>query len=262
MVPFVHSVWLSFFSWNGMTPAHFVGTSNYSSIFGDSVLLHSFIHAFELIVFFGLIPTLIGLFIAGILARTNVRGFSAISTILFLPKVIALTAVAVAWRELLAPNGLVNAALQAVGLGSLTQPWLGSFTWALPSVGLMGTWVSYGLAMVLFIAGVQRIPLSLYDAARVDGAGALHEFLTVTLPGLRNEMVVALLLTTSGALSSFDLVYVATSGGPGTSTLVPAYYIYSEAFLVGQIGAAAAMGVLLAALIFVIAFAITRLGDR
>ena len=113
---------------------------------------------------------------------------------------------------------------------------------------------------VLFIAGVQKIPATLYDASRVDGAGALREFLTVTVPGLRHEIVVALVLTTSGALGSFDLVYVATSGGPGTSTTVPAWFIYTQAFVVGQIGAAAALGVLLTLLIFAVTFLITRVG--
>ena len=94
----------------------------------------------------------------------------------------------------------------------------------------------YGLAMVLFTAGVQKIPPSLYDAARVDGAGPVREFLAVTLPGLRGEIAVALTLTTITALRNFDLVYITTGGGPGDATSVPALEVYDRAFQSGQVG--------------------------
>ena len=119
-----------------------------------------------------------------------------------------------------------------------------------------------GLALVLFMAGVQRIPQSLYDAARVDGAGPVREFFAVTLPNLRGEIAVALTLTTIAALRNFDLVYITTQGGPGNATSVPAFEVYNRAFQTGRIGSAAAVGVTLALLIFVIAFAITRIADR
>ena len=166
-------------------------------------------------------PIVIGLALAAAMARTRVRGLTAFRTILFLPQVVALVVVGVMWRMIYAPDGgLLNNALGAIGLGG--QDWLGDFELALPAVGLVGTWVTYGLAMVLFAAGVQKIPQSLYDAARVDGAGPLREFVAVTLPGLRFELGVALTLTTIAALRTFDLVYVTTGGGPGDATTVPA----------------------------------------
>ena len=94
----------------------------------------------------------------------------------------------------------------------------------------------FGLCMVLFLAGIQKIPLSLYEAARVDGAGPVREFFAVTLPGLRSELAVALTLTTIMALRSFDLVYVATNGGPGSSTTVPGVLVYRNAFSNGAVG--------------------------
>ena len=165
------------------------------------------------------------------MSRTRVRGLALFRTVLFLPQVIALVVVAVMWRMIYEPDGgLINEGLRAIGLGGLAQNWLGSFSLALPSVGLIGTWVMYGLAMVLFTAGVQKIPQSLYDAARMDGAGPVREFFAVTLPGLRNEIAVALTLTTIQALRSFDLVYITTGGGPGDSTTVPAFEVYNRAF--------------------------------
>ena len=190
------------------------------------------------------------------MSRTRVRGLALFRTVLFLPQVIALVVVAVMWRMIYQPDGgLLNQGLRAIGLGGLTQDWLGSFSLALPSVGLIGTWVMYGLAMVLFTAGVQKIPQSLYDAARMDGAGPVREFFAVTLPGLRNEIAVALTLTTIQALRSFDLVYITTGGGPGDATTVPAFEVYNRAFRGGDVGTASAIGVCIAALIFVLTLA-------
>jgi raffinose/stachyose/melibiose transport system permease protein len=197
------------------------------------------------------------------MSRTRVRGLALFRTVLFLPQVIALVVVAVMWRMIYAPDGgLINESLRAVGLGGLAQNWLGSFSLALPSVGLIGTWVMYGLAMVLFTAGVQKIPQSLYDAARMDGAGPVREFFAVTLPGLRNEIAVALTLTTIQALRSFDLVYITTGGGPGDSTSVPAFEVYNRAFRGGDVGSASAIGVCIAALIFVLTLAVNRIAER
>src|SRR5436853_7664009 len=106
--------------------------------------------------------------------------------------------------------------------------------------------------MVRFVSGVQQIPSTLYDAARVDGAGAVREFFAVTLPGLRGEILVAAVLTTINALRSFDIVYNTTAGGPGGTTLVPSLYMYQNAFLYNQVGYAAAIATVLAAAIFVL----------
>jgi raffinose/stachyose/melibiose transport system permease protein len=112
--------------------------------------------------------------------------------------------------------------------------------------------------MVLFLAGIQKIPPSLYDAARVDGAGAWREFFAVTLPGLRNELAIATTLTVIAALRAFDLIFVTTRGGPGDATLTPSFLLYTRAFLTGEVGQAAAIAVVLAAVVFVVALAITR----
>jgi raffinose/stachyose/melibiose transport system permease protein len=182
-------------------------------------------------------------------------------TILFLPQVIAMVVVAVMWKMIYDPdNGSLNRFLGWFGIEG--KSWLGDFDLALPSVGLIGTWVYFGLAMVLLSAGVQKIPPSLYDAARVDGAGAVREFFAVTLPALRGEIAVAMTLTTIAALRNFDIVYITTKGGPGDATTVPAYQVFSRAFESGQVGSAAAIGIVLTAIIFVITVGINRLAER
>jgi raffinose/stachyose/melibiose transport system permease protein len=115
---------------------------------------------------------------------------------------------------------------------------------------------------VLLLAGMSRIPRERYEAARLDGAGPFAEFFAVVLPAVRGEIAVAVTLTVIAALRTFDLVYITTSGGPGTSTSVPSYEVYHRAFELGQVGSAAAIGVCLTVLIFVITLGVNRLADR
>jgi raffinose/stachyose/melibiose transport system permease protein len=260
--PLLHTVELSFFDWDGLTVGRYIGLDNYREAFSDPLVRASFRHSAELIVFYALLPVALGLLLTAILTRHPVRGFTFYRTALFLPQMIAGVVVAQAWVWIYAANGPLNAFLRDIGLGSLARPWLGDFTWALPAVGGIGTWVTYGLCMVLFIAGAQSIPQSLYDAARVDGAGAVREFFAVTLPALRNQVVVAFVLTTINALRSFDIIYNATSGGPGTETYVPSYYMYRNAFVFNRVGYAAAIAVMLTAVIFALAAIVLYVSSR
>ncbi|MGA6151882.1 carbohydrate ABC transporter permease [Stenotrophomonas sp. NPDC087984] len=259
LYPFGQSVWLSFVHWDGLTVATPAGFDNYRALFSDASLRAPFLHALLLLVFYAALPVAIGLLLAALMSRVRIRGMTFFRTVLFLPQVLALIVVGVAWRSILAPDGLLNDALRAVGLGGLARPWLGDYTWALPAVGIVGTWVGTGLCMVLFLAGAQRIPRELYEAARMDGAGPLREFLTVTLPGLRSQIAVALTLTIVAGLRNFDLIYITTSGGPGNATSVPAYEVYHRAFETNQVGSAAAVGVALTVLIFVLTVMVSRL---
>ena len=243
--PLLRAGWISLFAWDGITPGTWVGLANYGDVFTEGRLRSAFWHSVVLLVFYAVLPVCIGLLLAAAASRSRVHGLAALRTIIFLPQVIALVVVAVIWRRIYQGTG-----------------WLGNFDLALPAVGLIGTWVAYGLAFVLFMAGVQKVPQSLYDAARVDGAGPVREFFAVTLPALRGEIAVALTLTSIAALRNFDLVYMTTRGGPGDSTSVPAFEVYQRAFGSGQVGSAAAIGVTLAAAIFVVVFAINQVADR
>jgi raffinose/stachyose/melibiose transport system permease protein len=262
LYPLLRGLWLSFHEWDGLTSPEWVGLANYRELLADPEIRSAFVHSAILILFYSVLPVSLGLFLAVTLSRIRVRGLSLFRTLLFLPQVIPMVVVAVSWRWIYAPRGPLNAGLEAIGADGLARPWLGDFGLALPAVGLVGTWVLYGLTMVLFVAGVQKIPRSLYDAARVDGAGPVREFFAVTLPGLRGELVVAVALTMIAALRNFDLVYMLTSGGPGTSTVVPALEVYRGAFQTGRVGVASAIGMALSLVIFALTFGLTRLGER
>jgi len=260
--PLIYTTWLSFFRWDGITVGEWVGLDNYDQVLSDPAIRSSFVHSLVLIVFYAIVPCVLGLFLASVMAHSRVRGVGFFRAVLFLPQTIATVVVAIAWVWIYGQRGPLNQALRAIGLGSLTRSWLGDFNLALPAVGLVGTWVMFGLCMVLFVAGIQKIPLTLYEAARVDGAGRLREFLAVTFPALRAEIAVALTLTTIFALRTFDLVYVATTGGPGSSTTVPSWLVYQNAFANGRVGLASAVAVVLTIIIFAVAFLITRIVDR
>lgn len=262
LFPLGRAVQFSFYDWDGLGASVFVGVDNYTAILQDGRLRESFAHALVLIVFYAVIPLMIGLVLAAILTRANVRGLGFFRTVIFLPQVIAMVVVAVTWRQIYAPDGPLNGFLRAIGLGSLARPWLGDYIWTLPAVGLIGTWVSTGLVTLLLMAGMSRVPREQYEAARLDGAGALREFFAITLPSVRGEITVALTLTIVAALKTFDLVYVTTRGGPGSSTSVPSYEVYRHAFELGDVGVAAAIGIVLTVIVFAINATVNMIGDR
>ncbi|MFF1820943.1 carbohydrate ABC transporter permease [Kribbella sp. NPDC058245] len=256
LYPLIRAVHLSLFEWDGITLGKFVGLSNYADVVRDAGLRAAFGHALVLIVFYAVLPVVIGLALATVLQRARVRGLGFFRTIVFLPQVVAMVVVAVAWRNIYSPDGPLNDVLGG------SRGWLGDYTFALPAVGVIGTWVETGLVTVLLMAGMARIPAERYEAARLDGAGPVAEFFAVVLPAVRGEIAVAVTLTVIAALRTFDLVYVTTSGGPGTSTSVPSYEVYHRAFELGQVGSAAAIGVCLTVLIFAITLGVNRLADR
>ena len=258
--PAVQTVQYSLYQWNGIGPSTWVGLQNYAELFTDPVLRSSFLHAGVLIFFYAVIPIVVALFLTSIISRgANLKGMSLFRTMLFLPQVVASVVVATIWVAIYSPDGLLNQLLRLVGLDSLTRAWLGDFSTALPAVGLIGSWLGIGLCLVLFLSGVANIQPELFEAARIDGAGPVGEFFSITLPALRGQIAVALTLTVVAALKTFDLVYITTRGGPGTSTTLPAFEAYNRAFNTGKVGSAAAVAILLTAIILIITVLIQKI---
>jgi raffinose/stachyose/melibiose transport system permease protein len=250
LLPLVLTVKYSFYKWNGVSPAIWVGLKNYVTIFQVPNLIGTIYNAFLLVVWFSFIPVGLGLVVASIIHRVATGQFGAVArTVLFLPQVIPLVAAGIIWGWLLALPGLINQILKAVGLGVITRAWLGDFNWALPSVGVIGIWVLLGFCTVLLLTGMSKVDPSLYESARIEGAGWLQEFLAITVPLLRYEIGVCLTVTVIAALAAFDIVYVATAGGPGNATSVPGIQIYVLAFAQRSVGLASALAVLLMLLV-------------
>lgn len=259
LVPAGYGAWISLFDWNGVSAGTWVGLRNYAAAFDDPLIRQALVHSIVLVVFYSAIPIGFGLILTGIIARRQLRGIATWRVLLFLPQVLSVVVVGVCWRWLLQQDGPVNELLRAVGLGRWTRVWLGDFTWALPTQGAIGTWMMSGLCMVLFLAGAQSIDTELYDAANVDGAGVIREFFTVTVPGLRNVIVVASVLTFAVSLNNFSLVWVTTQGGPGNETQVASTVIYSRAFIESALGSASALAVMLGVIMMAVSFGLTRL---
>jgi raffinose/stachyose/melibiose transport system permease protein len=260
LVPMVRTVQYSFYEWDGIGPSPWVGFDNYARVFTDPELSGTILNAFQLIVFFSGIPVLLGLAIAATIRRIATSRLAVVArTVLFVPQVIPLVAAGIAWSWLLSANGLVNQLLSAIGLEGVTRAWLGDFATALPAVGVIGAWVLLGLCILLLLSGMSKIDPALYEAARLDGAGPLREFFSITVPSLRQEIGVCVTVTVIAALASFDIIYIATQGGPGNTTMVPGLEIYYQAFAERQVGVASALAVVLVALVLVCVLPIQRI---
>lgn len=252
LYPLSQAIWVSLWEWDGVTAATWVGGRNYVEVLSEPDVRTALRNSLVFIAFYALLPTAVGLLFTGIMARIRIHGLTFFRAVLFVPQILSGVVVAVAWRYIYGMDGPINAMLRLVGLDAWARAWLGEFDTALPSVGLIGTWVMFGLCMVLFLAGAQRIPGELFEAARIDGAGPIREFFTVTLPGLRREVSFALVLTTTYALRNFDVVWNTTNGGPGNTTIMPSVIIYKAAFNTRDYGMAAAVSVLLTVMILAV----------
>jgi raffinose/stachyose/melibiose transport system permease protein len=258
--PLVLTVQYSLYRWDGVGPATWVGLANYASVLSEPKLLETLFNAFRLVLFFSLIPVALGLVTASVIHRVATGWLGTVSrTILFLPQVIPLVAAGIIWGRLLSLSGLVNQGLTAIGLDGITRAWLGDFDTALPAVGIIGIWVLLGFCTVLLLTGMTKIDTALFESARLDGAGWLQEFRAITIPSLRYEIGVSLTVTIIAALAAFDIVYVATGGGPGNATAVPGIQIYILAFLERQVGLASALAVVLVILVLLVILPIQRL---
>ncbi|MEW6491197.1 MAG: sugar ABC transporter permease [Cyanobacteriota bacterium] len=169
------------------------------------------------------------------------RGF--LRTAYFIPSITSLVAVGLGFRWLFQTEGPVNAFLGIFGIEPI--PWLGSTTWAMPVLILLSSWKQIGFNMVVFLAGLQTIPQSRYEAAELDGANSWQKFWYITLPGLRPTLVFATITTAIFTLRSFEQVYIITGGGPLNSTNLLVYYIYEQAFALFDFGYAAAAATVL-----------------
>ena len=258
--PLALTIEYSFYRWDGVGPATWVGLTNYAAVLSEPKLVETLLNAFRLVIFFSLIPVGLGLVTAGVIQRVARGRLGAISrTVLFLPQVIPLVAAGIIWGRLLSLSGLINQALSAVGLGDVTRAWLGDFDTALVAVGVIGIWVLLGFCTVLLLTGMTKMDAGLYESARLDGAGWWQEFRAITVPSLRYEVGVCLTVTIVAALAAFDIVYVSTGGGPGNTTSVPGIQIYILAFLERQVGLASALAVVLVVLVLLVILPIQRL---
>ena len=252
--PVAYDVYLSFVRWDGLSSSKpFVGWANYRTVLSQDPV---FWHAAEN----SLVWTVLAMIVAGSLGlllalglNAAFRGRTLLRAIIYTPAILSTIVVSMIWSWMYNPIfGLVNWLLAEVGLSGLSHAWLGDPTVALYAVFVASTWQTLGVTVVLFLAGLQTMPLDLVEAARVDGATESAVFRFVKLPLLRPTFGVVMALALVNSLKAFDLVFAMTNGGPANATQLLATWAYFKAFIYNQFGLGAAIGVLLLLLSLVV----------
>lgn len=247
--PILFSAWLSFHEWNLIEPARpFVGLENYRELAADASFWNAVRNTAVYVLF---VPAGMALALAlALLVQRERPGVRWLRAVFFLPYVTSFVAISLVWKWMFEPDfGILNQALGTLGLPGL--PWLTSPRTALPSLMLMSIWMYAGYMMVLFLAGLQAIPASLHEAARIDGANAWQRFRHITLPLLRPTTLFVLVTMVIFMFQVFTAVYVMTEGGPLHATDVLVYHIYRNAWEYLRMGYASAMAWVLFAIVFV-----------
>lgn len=262
--PFLDMIRLSLFQSRGLVPEPmFVGLENYGQILEDGRFWRNFLNNVIWSIATLVIPLTIGFFIAVILARGKVVGRTFFRVVYFVPVTFSQVVVAIVFIWIFQPRwGVINTALETIGLSDVTRAWLADPDWALFALIIAGVWGQIGLFMVVFLAGLQKIPTDLYDAARVDGTNSFQEMRFITIPSLRQEITLMVVLSMIISFKVFDIVQVLTRGGPFNRTEVLGYYIYELAFRQFNWGYGSTVAVVLTAIIFVISSIVIILRTR
>lgn len=256
-VPAVRSVFISFTQWNLLSAPKFVGLDNYEKLFADERFWRSLVTTFSYVLWNIPLQTLLALFIAIMMDRIHNSTF--LRGIMILPWLMPNVVCGLLWLWILDPTlGILNIAFKALGLPM--QPFLGSPDQAIPSVALINIWRHAGYTAILVFVGLKTIPKSLYEAAQIDGASALRQFRSITLPLLRPVLVFVLVTSLIGSFQIFDTIAITErNAGPAGSTRVIIYYIYQQVFERGiNMGLATAASVVL----FLILISVTLLQLR
>ena len=248
LVPMVMSAGLSLYDWELLRPPFFIGLDNYRDLFRDPLFLK--VLGNTAYYAFGLVPLNIVISLSlALWLNTKLRGLTFYRLAFFLPVVTVTVAVSLIWKWMYEPRvGIVNAALGAFGIAG--PNWLADPFWAMPSLIILGLWKGFGYNMVLFLAGLQGIPSTLYEAAMIDGANAWQRFWKITLPLLSPAMFLAVILTVISSFQIFDQAFVMTAGGPSNATNTIVLYIFQNGFQFFKMGYASAIAWALFAVIF------------
>jgi sn-glycerol 3-phosphate transport system permease protein len=263
VAPFFWALWLSFLSGDLVAPAKpFVGFQNYSGLAVDSITLKVILNSVKYVISVVPITVVSAMALAFLIGNKLVRFKGFFRSVVFFPLLASAAATAQIWSYILAPKfGLLNYLFSLVGLPEIY--WLSDPNFALYGILLVEWWRGIGFHVILFLAAMLGIPEELHEAARIDGATAWQVATRVTIPLLRPVILFSIVMGTIWAFQLFDTVFVLTNGGPVQSTATIVWYIYNYAFRYGQVGMAAAMGILLLLIIMPISFIQMRvLGDR
>lgn len=257
LVPLVRALWLSFMKTQGFYEPSFAGLSNYQAMLRDPIFEQSFRNAFT--VFLSLPVWVFLPLIVALLLFQRTPGWRFFRATYFLPYMIAPVVVGIMFRQILAPDGPLNAMLKLVGLAPLAIEWLNGPNSALLSLTAVALWSFFGLGVLTFLSGLSTVPQDVIEAARLDGAGFWRLLFNFALPLIRPVVGYWTVLCMSGMLIwMFPLVYALTRGGPGSATMLPEYLVFITTFEFLNRGKGAAIGMALFVFVAVISTFVVR----
>lgn len=249
-IPILYLIYLSFTNGN-LTSTQWIGINNYRRLIIDSDFAQIIINTIYFSIT-SIIPSIIIPLLLAVLLNQKIILRSFFRTCYFIPSITSLVAMGLGFRWLFQNNGPVNQLLQQINITPI--PWLNSPLWAMPIIILFSTWRQIGFNLVVFLAGLQAIPKSRYEAAELDGADSWAKFLYITIPGLKPTLIFCTITTSIFTFRSFEQIYVMTNGGPANSTNILAYYIYQQAFRQFNFGYAAAATSILLLIAFLLVY--------
>lgn len=263
MFPLGFSLFMSFQTWDVFRPPKYVGLRNFEDLLTADPLFVIAIRNTAIYTLGTVVPTvLISLVVAGMLNR-KIKGIGVFRTIVFLPLAISSVVMAVVWQFVFnTDNGLLNIMLGWVGIGPV--PWLIEPKWAMASLCLVSVWRSVPFATVVLLAAMQGVPETLYEAARIDGAGEVRQFASITVPLIRGAISFVVVISVIHAFQAFDLVYVLNgpNGGPESATYVLGIMLFQHAFSFLEFGYASALAWVMFAFLLVLTVVQLRLTHR
>jgi multiple sugar transport system permease protein len=252
--PIIFAFVLAFMSWDGNNPIRFVGIDNFKHLLVDTRFKAAFINTITYCV--ATVPlTLVAALALAIVLNQKVFGTNFFRTIGFFPYVASIVAVAAVWNMIFSPGaGLINVMLSHLGVAKAALPkWAADAKWAMFTVVLFSVWKSMGYYMVIYLAGLQGISGELYEAGSLDCANAWQKFRYITWPQLKPTTFFVVIMLTINSFKVYDMIYMITQGGPGTSTLVLVYHIYQTAFVTSSnYGYASAISMVLFAMVLIV----------
>lgn len=259
IVPTILGIYYGFTDWNLYSrEIHFNGLDNFKFIFMEQPYkyVRPIINTVEFAFFTSLFEAILGLLLAMFL-NNKIWGKNFLRSVYFVPQAIATIVIGIMFTTILSPTGLLNSILDTVGLDFFQHKWLIDESTAMPSVIAVEVWRYFGMNMVIFLAGLQAVDKTYYEAAKIDGAGKWQLFRNVTLPYIMPAVTINLVLNVVHGFRAFDLIYSLTNGGPGNATEVIATMVYRE-YSAGNYGISSAMNVLLLAMTTVVSVIVNR----
>jgi raffinose/stachyose/melibiose transport system permease protein len=258
VVPLAGVVFLSFTSWDGLREIRLDGLGSWATVLSDPVTGNALLVTAKIMFFSFIVQAPISLLL-GVFTAGGQKYRAALAVLYFLPLLLSSAAVAIAFKALLDPNFGLGPGLQ---VPILIQDWLGNSDLVLFVVVFVIAWQFVPFHTLIYQGGVRQIPTSLYEAAEIDGAGRVRQFLNITLPQLKYTINPSSTLMVVGSLAYFDIIFVLTGGGPGYSTRLLPLHMYLTGFKANDMGAASALGVILVVIGLALALLLQRLGGK